>query len=151
MNLVRIRVRIGEAFPPGEEGTARSFDDMVQLFNPFLAYRERSWRPRIDIFEDINEFIILVELAGMEAADIDLEINSRSLKLTGRRNRRSLPEKARYHLAEIPYGSFERDFSLTADIDTETVKASYLEGLLEIRMTKLSAIKKTRKISVFTY
>ncbi|MDZ4164809.1 MAG: Hsp20/alpha crystallin family protein [Smithellaceae bacterium] len=150
MNLVRIRVRIGEGFVNIEEGTGRSFDDMVHLFNPFLAYRERSWRPRIDIYEDRDAFIILVELAGVEAADIDLEINSRSLRLTGRRNRRALPQEARYHLAEIPYGSFERAFSLTADIDTETVTASYLEGLLEIRMTKLSTIRKTRKIAVVT-
>jgi len=151
MNLVRIKVKIGEGFFNMEDGTSRPFDDMVQLFDPFLAYRERSWRPHIDIYEDREGFLVLVELAGMEAADIDLEINSRSLKLTGRRNRPSLPKEARYHLAEIPYGSFERTFSLTADIDTETVKAAYLEGLLEIRMTKLSAINRARKISVLTY
>ena len=76
-----------------------------------------------------------------------MEIGRKTVKISGRRRIRPLSENARYRLVEIPYGYFERAIVLPVPIDTESVDATYTDGLLQIRMAKLP-LDKTRKIPV---
>ena len=76
-----------------------------------------------------------------------MEIGRKTVKISGRRRIRPLSENARYRLVEIPYGYFERSIVLPAPIDAERVDATYVDGLLQIRMEKLP-LDKSRKIPV---
>jgi len=146
MNLIRIR--IGAGLTGLDKEITQSFNDMMQLFNPFMTYQERNWRPHVDICEDNDGFLVLVELAGVEVANIDLEIDGNTLRLSGCRPRLHLPLGTRYHLAEIPCGSFARIFSLPALIDAESVEATYSQGVLNIRMAALSKPSVAKRVSV---
>ncbi len=143
-----IRIRVGAGLSDLDKDIHQSFNDMMQLFNPFVTYQERNWRPNIDICEDKEGFLVMVELAGVEVADIDLEIDGRTLRLSGRRQRRDFPKETRYHLAEIPYGSFERIFSLPAVIDASSVEAIHQQGILEIRMAVLSKKHTAQRVPI---
>jgi len=82
-----------------------------------------------------------------EKEDMQVEIGRKTVKMSGRRRIRPLSEDARYRLVEIPYGYFERSLVLPAPIDADQVDATYIDGLLQIRMAKLP-LDKTRKIHV---
>ena len=69
------------------------------------------------------------------------------MKISGTREGGPREEDARYRLAEIPCGYFERTLSLPVLIDTETAAAVYRDGLLEIRLAK-RPLDRIHKISI---
>jgi HSP20 family protein len=111
-------------------------DELLRLPGPRFTLARHCWRPQVDIFETPEEIIIQAELAGVRQESIALEIAPDMVKITGTRTVYAPCEEARFHLAEIPCGDFERALSLPALIDTETATATYSNGLLEIRLTK---------------
>ncbi|OPY13380.1 MAG: 18 kDa heat shock protein [Syntrophus sp. PtaB.Bin001] len=129
--------------------TAREFektlDEMFHMFNSGYSVSQRTWRPQIDVYESPDRLIIFAEMAGVKREHINLEISSRTVKVYGRRNTSAGIGNARYHLAEIPFGYFERSLVLPAPIDTDTAEAVYADGLLEIRLAKLP-LSKVHKI-----
>jgi HSP20 family protein len=101
-----------------------------------------SWAPAMDMYETPTAFIILLELAGVDAERTEVHAEPHLLVVRGvRRERRSASaessgEPRSYHALEIPYGRFERSVHLPPGLDTAAARASYREGLLEITLPK---------------
>lgn len=95
-----------------------------------------TWRPHVDMFETPHEITMLVDLAGVRKENIHLEVSQRKVKIYGKRDHNFLPGTVRYHIAEIPYGYFERQLTFSESIDPEKIEAVYSNGLLEIRIPK---------------
>ncbi|MCX7816798.1 MAG: Hsp20/alpha crystallin family protein [Syntrophales bacterium] len=95
-----------------------------------------TWRPHVDMYETPDEILMLVDLAGVRKEDIHLEVSQRKVKIYGKRDHNFLPGTIRYHLAEIPYGYFERQLTFSEPIDLENIEAVYSNGLLEIHIPK---------------
>ena len=77
----------------------------------------------------------------VEKDDLDLEINSRAVKISGIRKERPRATSGTYRLAEIQYGRFERILYLPSPVDTEVVSSNFSNGLLAIRVAKLKLDK----------
>jgi len=142
-----IQIRFGEDFGRPESDPRRIIDEMFNLINPRYNACHRIWRPQMDIYESPGEIILVVEIAGAKREDLHVEIGRKTVKMSGRRRVRPLSEDARYRLVEIPYGYFERSLILPAPIDADQVDATYIDGLLQIRMAKLP-LDITRKIRI---
>ena len=142
-----IKIRFGNDLEEINTEIQETVDTMFRLVNPVFARSQYSWKPQVDIYETPDEIVILVELAGVNKEDFNVEISRGVLKIYGTREGKQLTGNARYHLAEIPYGYFERNFSLSSPIDTETVVATYRDGFLHIRLAKLP-LGKRRKTSI---
>ena len=112
-------------------------DEMFRAINPLFALSERTLKPQIDVFETKTEIFVLAEIAGVDQKDLDVEISRNTIKISGRRKQVYQTKKGAFRLAEIQYGPFERAFILPAVVDTDNVSASYTNGLLHIRMTKI--------------
>jgi HSP20 family protein len=91
----------------------------------------------MDICETSEEIILRAEIAGVSKEDLEVEINSRAVRIHGQRSELPRSQSATYRLAEIQYGRFERVLYLPAPIDTEIVSSSYTNGFLQIRLAKL--------------
>lgn len=128
-----IKIRFGGDFNNFENGMDNLFRDL----NPVFALSEHTWKPQMDIYETPAEIIIQAEIAGVSKEDLEVEINSKAVKIFGNRSEMPHMENTTYRLAEIQYGRFERTLFLPAPIDTDKVNASYLNGFLKIRLTKL--------------
>jgi HSP20 family protein len=115
--------------------------------NPMFACKDCSWVPQMDIYETGEEVFIWAELAGVEKENLEVEINSKAVRIFGLR--REVPKEPRgtYRLAEIRYGKFERVLYLPSPVDTEVVSSAFTNGLLSIRVAKL-AVHKTHKIPI---
>ncbi|MFH1079850.1 MAG: Hsp20/alpha crystallin family protein [Pseudomonadota bacterium] len=142
-----IQIRFGEDPGRPDSDPRTVIDEMFSLVNPRYNACHRIWRPQMDIYESPGEIILVVEIAGAKREDLHVEIGRKTVKMSGRRRIRPLSENARYRLVEIPYGYFERSVVLPAPIDADLVDATYVDGLLQIRMAKLP-LEKIRKIHV---
>ncbi|PIP07373.1 MAG: heat-shock protein Hsp20 [Syntrophobacteraceae bacterium CG23_combo_of_CG06-09_8_20_14_all_50_8] len=131
-----IKIRVEKNLPSMDLGIRRTIDEMFRLINPVFTLSRHTWRPHTDIFETDSEIVIASELAGVKMEDIHVEMDRNTLKIYGIRREMPHHETATYILAEIPSGHFERTFTFSTPVDTEVVSASYLEGLLYIRLKK---------------
>jgi len=114
-------------------------EDMFRSITPMFTPCQRKWKPQMDIYETPEEIIILAEIAGVEKDDLEIEINSKAVKIHGCRQELPRVENLSYRLAEIQYGQFERTLFLPAPIDPEIVSASFTNGILRIHLAKLPA------------
>ena len=125
----------------------KTFEEMFRAINPMFSLSERVWKPQVDIYETPEEIIILVEIAGVEKENLELEISGKAVRVYGHRTEFPRGANASYRLAEIQYGKFERILYLPFPIDPEIVSASYANGFLQIRLAKL-LLEKTHKIPI---
>jgi len=142
-----IKIRFSNEFDKAESKIEGSIEDIFRSINPMFSLEERAWKPPMDICETTDDIIIRAEVAGVDKEKLEVEINSRAVKIFGTRKEQSRDENATYRLAEIQYGKFERVLYLPAPIDTDNVSTSYANGFLEVRLAK-KKFEKTYKIPV---
>jgi HSP20 family protein len=141
-----IKIKFGSNF---EEEFQKAVHEVFHLVSPIFKYYESIWRPNIDVYESIDEIIILADLAGLNKEELHIEIDHRKIKIAGVRKAIADLKSARYRLAEIPRGYFERSIALPETVDAESAIASYADGVLMIRVNKLVA-NKARRIEIKT-
>jgi len=132
-----------------EEEFQKAVDEVFRLVIPAFKHHECIWKPNIDVYESLDEIMILADLAGLNKEDLHIELGRRKIKIAGVRNTIWVLEKGRYYLAEIPHGHFERNLILPTPVDAESAVASYADGILMVRINKLPA-SKTHRIHVKT-
>jgi len=113
--------------------------EMDRLFTPYWeGFRHDFAVPRVDVYETDNEVVALAEIPGVEKKeDIDIDIRDNMLTVSGIVNRTSeIKERDRFHRTERFYGRFQRSISLPARVNPEGARASYRNGVLEIRMPR---------------
>jgi len=132
-----------------EEEFQKAVDEVFRLVIPAFKHHECIWKPNIDVYESLDEIMVLADLAGLNKEDLHIELGRRKIKIDGVRNTIWVLEKGRYYLAEIPHGHFERNLILPTPVDAESAVASYADGILMVRINKLPA-SKTHRIHVKT-
>jgi HSP20 family protein len=96
------------------------------------------WSPAVDIYETDDAVILKAELAGLNKSDVTIEIKDSTLILKGERKFEKDIKEENYHRIERSYGSFSRTFSLPSTVDQAKVSATFKDGLLEIKVPKLT-------------
>lgn len=129
----------------------RDLLDLEKEFNRFLessfellperVSKEGTWLPSLDISEDKENIVIKVDLPGVKQNDIDISIHGNILTIKGERKREEESKDRNYHRIERFFGSFVRSLSLPQYVDTNKVKASYKDGVLEITIPKTEEAK----------
>ncbi|MEW5910490.1 MAG: Hsp20/alpha crystallin family protein [Thermodesulfobacteriota bacterium] len=144
-----IKIRFGEDLDRFGDEFEKAIHNIFRPrpISPMFAASERNWIPQMDIYETPNEIIILAELAGVNKDDLEVEINSKAVKIHGSRVPLSRVKNSTYLLAEIQYGRFERILFLPTPVDTEKVTASFSNGFLQIRLIKIP-LHVTHKIPI---
>ncbi len=100
----------------------------------------------IEAWETQDEYVLRAELPGLTRADIEVEIEKQEVRI-GAKRERSLPADAALLINELRNGRWERRFALPQPIDTERAQANYQEGILSLRLPKLTA-EPSRRIAV---
>jgi HSP20 family protein len=108
---------------------------------PRTAVPERTWSPPIDVYETRDDLVVVVELPGVGEKDIHLSMNGDVLSLRGQRGNAAEAREEHYHRIERWSGTFERHVQLPIPVQTDKIRASYREGVLEIRLPKLPEVQ----------
>ncbi len=117
--------------------------EMNRLFESFVGHgpgpgqpTERSWAPPMDVCETPAEVRIIVELPGISQNQIQIEISDGVLTIRGERHPDASFRQDQLIRMERRYGHFSRSFNLPSVVDPEGVRASYRNGVLEVRLPK---------------
>ena len=96
------------------------------------AWQTRHWRPHADVYRTENVIAIVLEIAGVDEADLRLRFEPGLLAVEGQRALLPLPPDSKCLQVEISHGRFHREFKLPRDADGDNISASVKNGLLLI-------------------
>ena len=99
-----------------------------------------AWAPTVDVCESQKEIVITVEMPGVEKSDVQLSWMDSTLVISGQKREEPLRrDGARYLCVERAYGNFRRDIDIHVLIDRKTARAELKNGLLKIRLPKVTS------------
>ncbi|AFC98997.1 chaperon, small heat shock protein Hsp20 [Methanocella conradii HZ254] len=114
---------------PGEEPEIREFGN-IRPERGRIEIGER--KPLVDVFDTDKTVQIVAEMPGIEKEDVELNVEGRELEIKASRGDR------KYHeFVELP-----------ADVDIDTARASYKNGVLDITLNKVEKNKGRKRINV---
>jgi len=103
-----------------------------------LSIRHRSdlWQPDADVYETDDAYVVLLELAGMRGAAIEVTLTEGALFVSGRRPELHHEGAVHFHQLSINEGPFQCAVYLPGAIQEDEVDATYDDGLLTITLPK---------------
>jgi len=109
--------------------------------------RDATWSPAVDIHEEEQRFVLRADLPGVKPSDIEITAEKGVLALRGSRNFEQKKDDGHYSRVERVSGKFVRSFTLPENVQTDAIKASFKDGVLELTIPK-QAKPEPRKIEV---
>ena len=88
--------------------------------------------PEIDVFEKDGRLVTKIDLPGLKKEDVKVEINEGLLVISGVRTTEAEDKKEGFYRCERAYGSFYRTVPLPEGVKADNVKATFLDGVLEV-------------------
>jgi HSP20 family molecular chaperone IbpA len=107
---------------------------------------ERAIRPAVDIFEDETGITVQADMPGVSKDRLDVHLGSDSLSIEGDVSI-PMPEGMEAIYADVCYTCYQRSFSLSRELDGDSIMASLKDGVLTLRIPKREE-HKPRKIEV---
>ena len=108
-----------------------------QLDQPFVdTDASISWIPRVDVREETERFVVAADLPGVEGKDIEVTADEGVLTIRGQRGAEKQAAGEGYERVERASGSFLRRFTLPESADAEAIKATHVNGVLELSIPK---------------
>lgn len=96
--------------------------------------REHSDWMRVEQFQDAGQLVIRAEVPGIDPSkDVEVSLTRDTLHVRVERHEQSETTKKAGYRSEFQYGSFARDFVLPEGVNADDMKASYHDGILEVR------------------
>ena len=115
--------------------------DMNRMFEALASEKQSSMRqsfmPLAEMEQTENAVHLKVEVPGMNADDIDVQVTKEAVMITGERKSESKSEKNGMTRSEFRYGSFSRTIPLPVPVDNSQVKGDYQDGILILELPKL--------------
>ncbi len=115
--------------------------------DPFVG-RAAGFSPRMNIAESETEFLITVEVPGLDEKYVDITVTKDVVTIKGDKR----PEQTTGYLrSERAFGTFTRTVPLPREVDQEKAEARIRQGVLTVILPKKApATGEKRKISIRT-
>ncbi len=94
------------------------------------------WKPAALVVESDEGFVLRLEVPGVAANSIDINLDGEYLTVSGERPEPTVGEESKIVMAEVPWGRFHRSFRMGSEADRDAISATHREGLLEITVPK---------------
>jgi HSP20 family protein len=110
----------------------RDIDDLFGRFfqRPDSENSFSNWMPRVETYRRDSDYVVRVDLPGVDPKDVHVEAEGNLLSISG--ERKSEEKGSEYR--ETFYGRFERHFALPQGVEPSKISAHYEHGVLEIRV-----------------
>jgi HSP20 family protein len=103
--------------------------------------------PALDLSETDTAIEVRMDLPGITAKDIDIQISGNVLTVSGQREEEKEEKGTTFHRVERRYGSFSRSVTLPCAVVESEVAAEFHDGVLAIKLPKTEE-SKAHKIKV---
>jgi HSP20 family protein len=141
MNMALVKhesKQLEPAFDRFDRMTDRLFDDWLTAL-PFRRPSQWRWMSdeviRVDEYQENGTLVVKAELPGIDPdKDVELTVSDGMLHIRAERREEEKTEERGYLRQELRYGSFSRTLPLPSGASEDDVKASYHDGILEVRV-----------------
>ena len=140
-------VKATPTFAGMKQGFDRVFDRYFEPhFWPLPAPRtfETMWEPTLDFAETQKEYIVRLEAPGMARDDFDVAMDGNLLTLSGKREFHRAEKGEEYLWQERQEGRFLRTIRLPGAVQEDKIEASYLDGVLVVKLPKTEKASKMK-------
>jgi len=105
-----------------------------------------TYTPAVDIVENQDELLVLADMPGVKAADVDVQFENGTLTIHGHVHERQ-SNATRFLRREYGVGDYHRTFQVSELVDAEQIAAEYVDGVLKLHLPKVAQAK-PRRIAV---
>jgi len=108
-----------------------------------------AWAPQVEMFQRDGELVLRADLPGLSKDDVKVELADNALTIEGERRSEREEKKEDFYRSERSYGKFYRRVPLPEGVNTETAKASFRDGVLEVTMAAPKReVRAARKLEI---
>lgn len=101
----------------------------------------------MDLYREGDQFVVAVDLPGVDPGTIDIDVEERTLTIRAERRSRTGGEDVQWLTHERPSGTFARQLTLGYGVATAKIEADYSDGVLTLTIP-VAEEAKPRKIAV---
>ena len=130
--------------------------DMERMMEEFFGRRMRPWwperwfrnkgmeptSPAVDFYEEKDDIVVKAELPGIDKNNVEVNLTDHTLTIKGEKKKEEEVKEKNYYRSERSYGSFVRTLELPTDVHADKVKATFKDGVLEVRLPKTEEAKR---------
>lgn len=95
-----------------------------------------TFMPAAEMQETPEAIHLKLEVPGMDAKDIDIQVSAEAVSISGERKEETVSEEKGMTRSEFRYGSFRRVIPLPVRIQNNNVEAQYKDGILRLTLPK---------------
>ncbi|VXD24739.1 Heat shock protein Hsp20 [Planktothrix serta PCC 8927] len=113
--------------------------EMNRLFDSLALPTEKlgmSIFPAAELHETPDAVILKLEIPGIDAKDLDVQVSADAVAITGERKSQTQTEEKGVTRSEFHYGKFHRVIPLPTRIQNTQVQADYQDGILSLTLPK---------------
>ena len=110
--------------------------EMGRFFDEFAKTQTEGWIPSADVLERSDHYVVQLDLPGLTRDEIKVDIEDGHLKIHGSRKFESREESDQLLRSERFSGEFVRSFRLGDRVSPESIDATYVDGVLEVKIPK---------------
>src|SRR6185503_8063236 len=120
-----------------QEKMNRLFEDSLAATRTDPGVPASAWTPAADAYETPEGFVVLMDLPGLSADEVEIHVDGERLIVHGERRPDDKTRPESFHRVERSYGVFTRIFQLTDEVDPDKVTANFRDGLLRLELPRL--------------
>lgn len=137
-------------YRPTFSSTMADWDNFFDNFFATPAVNQYAgMKPKCDIEETEEAFLLSLDLPGIKEKDIHVELEDGYLTISGERTKDFKSNENGVSRSEKYYGKFERSFKLPEGVTDKDIEAHYEAGVLELMIPKAKdEAKEAKKIEV---
>lgn len=97
--------------------------------------------PKVNIMETADAYKVEVAVPGLKKSDFNVDLDNQLLSISTEIKENDETKEEHYTRREFGYSSFKRTFTLPKSVDDGKIKASYIDGILQIMLPKKEEAK----------
>lgn len=129
-------------FPWSQRGSFPMIqNEMESLFQRLFEENGGVWgnqmlSPALDLKESDKDVTVRLDLPGVEAKEVDIQLNANQLVISGERKEEQEDSSETYHRIERRSGRFSRSMTLPCSVQEDKIEATMKDGILTVVLPK---------------
>lgn len=115
--------------------TTNFFEQLLnRSINEFVGNDFSLSIPAANIIEHTDKYQIMLAAPGLDKSDFNIKVENNYIVVSVDKVTETNPEGQIIKRKEFNYSKFKRNFIIPENIDTESIKAAYMNGILTITL-----------------
>ena len=102
-----------------------------------------AWEPAVEMYDAGDEVVVRAEMPNVDPSNVEVTVTAEAITIKGRVREQEEKKDRSYYRRELRYGSYVRTLPLPVEVKNGDAKATYTDGVLEVKIPKAERAKPT--------